>query len=87
MKSNRESGYGRYDVMVIPKNPKNRGIIIEFKKVDKKKGDSLKKAVEQALTQIEEKKYEAEMQARGIQNIIKLGIAFDGKKTLVKEQM
>lgn len=86
VKSNKESGYGRYDVMVIPKNPRLRGVIIEFKKTSAKEG-SLDKAVSLALNQIEEKQYALELAARGIKDILKLGIAFDGKKVLVKEKI
>ncbi|KKQ33041.1 MAG: hypothetical protein US49_C0003G0069 [candidate division TM6 bacterium GW2011_GWF2_37_49] len=87
VKSNKESGFGRYDVMVIPKNPKLRGIIMEFKKVTDLIDNSLDKAVEIALTQIDDKKYATELLARGVENIVKLGIAFDGKRVLVKERM
>ncbi|MFH0898805.1 MAG: PD-(D/E)XK nuclease domain-containing protein, partial [bacterium] len=86
VKSNKESGYGRYDVMIIPKNPNLRGVIMEFKKIGTSKTDSLENAVEGALNQIEEKKYAMELMARGIKDIVKLGIAFDGKKVLVKEK-
>ena len=55
MKSNRESGYGRYDVMVIPKDKTKLGIIIEFKKVDKEENEDLEKACQLALQQIEKK--------------------------------
>jgi len=87
VKSNKESGYGRYDVMIIPKDPRLRGIIIEFKKIGAAKTDSLEKSVEVALNQIEEKKYATELRARGIKDIVRLGIAFDGKKVLVKEKI
>lgn len=85
IKSNREAGYGRFDLMIIPKNAKELGIIIEFKKVNKRRKETLAKAVKIALEQIEEKQYEAELKSRGITKIIKLGIAFDGKKVLVQQ--
>jgi hypothetical protein len=85
IKSNRESGYGRYDVMLIPLDKHSRGIVIEFKKVSHKRKETLESAVQKALDQLEEKKYETELQQMGITNITKIGIAFDGKKTLVKE--
>lgn len=83
VKSNRESGFGRYDVMLIPLKPNLRGYIFEFKTVDD--NETLESAVDDALKQIEEKKYEQELRARGVTNIVKLAIAFEGKKALVKE--
>ncbi len=83
--SNRESGYGRYDVMVIPKNQALCGIIIEFKVVDADEHETLEDAACAALAQIEEKQYEIELKKRGINKILKLGIAFAGKHVLVKE--
>jgi len=85
VKSNRSSGFGRYDVMLIPLSLTTRGIVIEFKKVSHRKNETLEIAVQKALEQIEEKKYVTELQQMGINTITKIGIAFDGKKTLVKE--
>jgi hypothetical protein len=85
VKSNRESGYGRYDVMIIPKDTSKLGIIIEFKKVDKYEKENLQKAAEAAIKQIKEKKYNQELLDRGVKEIIKLGIAFQGKEVLVVE--
>jgi hypothetical protein len=85
IKSNRESGYGRYDVMVIPKDISKTGIIIEFKKVDEDDEEDLEKAVDAALEQIKDKDYKSELTERGFKNVIQLGIAFQGKKVLVKE--
>ncbi len=84
--SNRESGWGRYDVMIIPRTvtPEKYGIIIEFKRVTTKH-PTLEKAVEAAFAQIEEKQYEIQLKDRGIEKIIKLAIAFEGKQTLVEE--
>jgi len=84
IKSNRESGYGRYDIMVIPHDPTRVGYIIEFKKT--RKNETVEAAVKSALQQIEEKKYETELKERGIKNIKKLAIAFSGKEVFVKEQ-
>lgn len=80
VRSNRESGYGRYDVLIIPKDKSRKGIIIEFEKVDKYENETINTALEAALKQIEEKKYETELTAMGIDDIIKLGIAFKGKE-------
>jgi hypothetical protein len=83
VKSNRESGYGRYDIMIIPKDVKKNGIIIEFKKVNKRKKETLNTAAENALDQIKCKNYKQELIELGVKNIIELGIAFEGKEVLV----
>ncbi|WP_254306612.1 AAA family ATPase [Clostridium sp. 001] len=82
VKSNRESGYGRYDIMIIPRDKQKLGTIIEFKKVRKK--ETIEEAVDKALKQIQEKKYRVELEDMGIKNIQEIGIAFEGKKVLVK---
>lgn len=84
IKSNRESGYGRYDVMLIPKRSHDLGIILEFKKMDPK--DNLEATCESALKQIEDKQYAQELLDRGFHRILCLGIAFDGKKVLIKSR-
>jgi hypothetical protein len=80
VKSNRESGYGRYDVMVIPKNPQDLGIIFEFKKVSRYEKTDLESAAASALLQIEDKQYAQELFDRKIFHILLIGIAFEGKK-------
>lgn len=80
VKSNRESGFGRYDIVIIPKDKQNCGIIIEFKKVAKQKDETALQAAQKAIIQIEEKKYETELLEIGLKKIIKIGIAFDGKE-------
>jgi len=85
VKSNRESGYGRYDIMIIPKDLTQTGYVIEFKSVDPSENETVKTAAKAALKQIEEKKYEAELVERGIKHIKKLAIAFLGKDVFVKE--
>jgi len=82
IKSNRESGYGRYDIILIPKNTNKLGILIEFKKV--RPGETLEIACKKALEQIQEKQYSHELKDRGIKNIQLLGIAFLGKQVLVQ---
>jgi hypothetical protein len=73
-------------IEIIPKDIKKLGIIIEFKKVNKRRSETLETATKAALTQIEEKKYQSELMARGVINILKLAIAFDGKEVLVVER-
>ena len=83
--SNRESGFGRYDVMLEPKDKNKNAIILEFKVHNPKKEASLEETVEGALKQIEEKKYEASLLARGFakEQIRKYGFAFEGKEVLI----
>jgi hypothetical protein len=85
IKSNRESGYGRYDIMIIPLDLKQVGYVIEFKTVDKEDNETLGTAVKAAHEQINKKKYETELIERGITNIKKLAIVFNGKDVYVKE--
>ena len=83
--SNRESGYGRYDVMVIPKDIVKPGIIIEFKRARKTNKKSIEELIEEARKQIEDKKYETELLSRGITNIKKLVIVFKGKEVFIRD--
>ena len=83
--SNRESGFGRYDVMLEPKNSEDNAIILEFKVHDSEDEESLKDTVQSALHQIEEKQYAAQLIARGIpkERIQSYGFAFRGKEVLI----
>lgn len=85
IKSNRESGFGRYDVMLIPKDRAKPGIIIEFKKVSQLKQETIETAAQAALAQITNRNYASELHTRGITHIQALAIVFDGKKVLVQE--
>ena len=80
--SNRESGFGRYDVMLEPRNEKDDAIILEFKVYDPDDEKSLDDTVQSALRQIEEKRYSASLEAKGIEpgRIRKYGFAFRGKE-------
>jgi len=84
--SNREAGMGRSDVMIIPLvNPQtSRGVIIEFKKVDKTKNETLEKAIAKAKRQIEDKKYIWELQAHRCKEIVSIAVAFEGKDVRVE---
>ena len=83
--SNRESGFGRYDVLLEPLNKEEDGIIIEFKVHDPEDEESLQDTVQSALKQIEEKEYGQELRKHGIpeEHIRKYGFAFEGKKVLI----
>ena len=83
--SNKESGFGRYDVMIIPKDILRHGIIIEFKKIDELSKESIEEATQKALKQIEDKKYESELLSKGITNIIKLAIVFKNKEVEISQ--
>ncbi len=85
VKSNRESGYGRYDIMIIPRDTTRTGYIIEFKTVDTYENETAEAALDAAIKQIEDKKYETELIARNIKDIKKVAIAFKGKDVFVKE--
>lgn len=83
--SNRESGFGRYDVMLEPLNGQLPAIIMEFKVFNSAKEKSLQETVENALKQIKEKEYNTEFISRGIseERIHHYGFAFEGKKVLI----
>ena len=79
--SNDESGYGRYDLAMIPIKSNEKAYLMEFKISKTKKG--MEESAEKALKQIDEKKYDTKLNARGIKNILKIGIAFYGKEVKV----
>ena len=84
--SNRESGFGRYDVMIEPRDIKHKNaFILEFKVHDEEDEKTLRETVEAALKQIEIKQYSTQLEAKGIasEHIYKYGIAFQGKKVLI----
>lgn len=86
IRSNRESGDGRYDIGLIPRDGKYPGIIMELKSETGLKENELEALAETALEQIENKRYDAEMCSDGVENILKLGIAFSGKKVKIKAE-
>ncbi len=78
VESNRESGYGRFDIAFFPLKEKMPGVILEFKTV--KTEEEMEEAARAALTQIESKEYTAELARQGVTEVWKYGIAFCGKK-------
>ena len=83
--SNQESGFGRYDVMLEPRDKNDDAMILEFKVFNPRRETSLEDTVQSALAQIEEKQYEAALIARGIpaDHIRRYGFAFEGKQVLI----
>lgn len=86
IKSNRESGDGRYDISLIPREKKYPGIIMELKWKKGLDADALETLAEEALIQIAGKRYDLEMREDGIEKILKLGIAFSGKEIRIKTE-
>ena len=83
--SNRESGLGRYDVMLIPKKDEKTAFVLEFKVHNPGKENTLEDTVQSALRQIEDKKYDELLQERGVkpEDIRHYGFAFEGKEVLI----
>ncbi len=84
VRSNREAGFGRFDVMLMPREKSMPGFIYEFK-FTKDENVDLNILADEALSQIDEKKYDTELLDFGITNVIKIGIAFRGKNAVVKK--
>ena len=87
VKSNRESGYGRYDVMLIPYNKNSHTIVMEFKVIDPDEENSLDETANSALQQIDDKNYDTELLSQGYdkKSIQHYGFAFEGNKVLIKQ--
>ena len=78
--SNRESGMGRYDIMLEPKDKNGNSFIMEFKVLEDKEEKTIEETIENAKKQIEEKQYEQNLKERGFKNITKIVYAFHGKE-------
>ena len=82
--SNRESGMGRYDIMLEPKDKNANSFIMEFKVLESKEEKDIEETIENAKKQIEEKKYEESLKERGFMNITKMVYAFKGKEVKIE---
>ncbi len=84
IRSNRESGYGRYDVLMIPLNPNEPGFIFEFKKIDKPEEKNAADAMQSALEQIQTQQYAAELREHDVKKIWGIGVVVSGKRVWVE---
>ena len=84
--SNRESGFGRYDVLMEPRNRQDDGIIMEFKVQDPEEEKDLEETAQAALDQISERKYASLLEMKGVpkSKIREYGFAFCGKRVRIK---
>ena len=80
--SNRESGFGRYDILLRPKDDKGQAVIMELKRLRPK--ETVEKALSSALQQIEDKQYDTILRKDGFTDILKMAITFDGKQVWIK---
>jgi len=89
IRSNRESGYGRYDMLLIPKSADKSGALLEFKYLKPQSkttlitSEQLKEAAQKALQQIHTQHYDAELNQRGIKTLYRIGLAFSGKRVQI----
>ncbi len=84
IRSNRESGYGRYDVLMIPHQKEKPGFIFEFKKIDRPDDKTAKEAMQSALQQIKDQDYATELRAQAVKQIWGIGVVVEGKQVWVK---
>ena len=82
--SNRESGEGRYDICLFPKNASLPGVLIELKAAKDCSDDELKALSVKALEQINNRKYDTELTAKGVKDVFKYGVAFSGKRVEIE---
>ena len=80
--SNREAGFGRYDILLRPKNGQGQAIIMELKRLRPK--ETVEQALASALKQIEDKQYAATLRDAGFTDILKMAITFDGKQVWIQ---
>jgi hypothetical protein len=80
IRSNRESGFGRCDILMTPKNPNHYGIVMELKTHHPTLEADLLATAQRAMDQIEKRQYEQELRSQGATKILKMGIGFLGKR-------
>jgi len=85
IRSNRESGYGRYDICLIPKDAAKKGIVMEIKAPAIGSKETLEDCIAAARTQVLDKKYDTELIAQGVTDILRLAIAVEGKEVIVEQ--
>ena len=85
--SNREAGSGRFDIQMLPHNKKLPGILMELKAGKECKGENLEELATRALHQINKREYHVEMRCHGVEEVLKYGIAFFGKKVCIKAEL
>lgn len=85
IRSNRESGYGRYDICLIPKDASQKGIVMEIKSPAIGSKESLDDCIAAARAQVLAKKYDSELTAQGVTDVLRLAIAVEGKEVIVEE--
>ena len=81
--SNREAGYGRCDLMIVPRTAGQAGVVMELKSVDKRRKETPKRAMAAALRQLRDRAYAAEVRAAGAGVVREIGVVFDGKRVRV----
>ena len=91
VRSNRESGHGRYDVMVLPKQAGKPGVVLELKVLNVRRSEEptnakVEKALDAALEQMQDRKYAAELHERGAEPIQEIAMAFHGKRVWVRSR-
>src|SRR5262249_42796065 len=84
VRSNRESGLGRYDVMIVPRRPGQPGAVLELKVRNPRRRETMKSAMAAALKQLRERNYAAELRTAGASPIHEIGVVFDGKQVRVE---
>ncbi|MEZ4986772.1 MAG: AAA family ATPase [Saprospiraceae bacterium] len=85
IRSNRESGQGRYDICLIPKDATGKGIVMEIKAVRPHRGENINDRLAEARTQILVNQYDTELVAQGVTDILRLAVAVEGKEVLVEQ--
>lgn len=83
IRSNRESGYGRYDILLTPKDRNAHGIIMEFKRLDERKNKTPEAALDQAMRQIEARRYTEDLAASGVKKALRIAVVFRSKELWV----